>query len=129
MLAFITINCGEKVFFGRSGILPLHFCYFFSQTPSANSATEHGNGVYFSSESRQFRRFLFLRERQNAKRFPLITPSSFEQREKLLGVKPKTKNLKGFPTRPREREIFHLRKLQGNFRETKNFCLLLGNEI
>ena len=29
-------------FFGRSGILPLHFCYFFSQTPNAESATEYG---------------------------------------------------------------------------------------
>ena len=36
----------QKGFYGRSGILPLHFCYFFSQTPSAESATEHGNGNF-----------------------------------------------------------------------------------
>ena len=34
-----------KRFFGRSGILPLHFCYFFSQTPSAESATELAQGA------------------------------------------------------------------------------------
>ena len=57
--------CGEK-FYGRSGILPLHFCYFFPQTPSAESATEYGKlrgnagtagtGI-FSRRSRRLRKF------------------------------------------------------------------------
>ncbi len=35
---------GVKIFMGGSGILPLHFLlFFFSQTQSANGATEHGN--------------------------------------------------------------------------------------
>ncbi len=53
-------------FYGRSGILPLHFCYFFLQTPSAESATEYGKlrgnagmagtGI-FSRRFRRLRRF------------------------------------------------------------------------
>ena len=43
-----------KRFFGRSGILPLHFCFFFSQTPSAESATEHGNAGTREWREREF---------------------------------------------------------------------------
>ncbi len=41
-------------FFGRSGILPLHFCYFSPQTPSAESATEHGNTGTRERREREF---------------------------------------------------------------------------
>ena len=35
----------RKGFYGRSGIFPLHFCYFFLQTQSANGATELAQGA------------------------------------------------------------------------------------
>ncbi len=44
----------RKGFYGRSGILPLHFCYFFSQTQSANGATEHGNTGTRERREREF---------------------------------------------------------------------------
>ena len=34
--------------------MPLHFCYFFSQTPSAESATEHGNAGTRERREREF---------------------------------------------------------------------------
>ena len=77
----------RKGFLGRSGILPLHFYYFFSQTPSDNgaaelaqaqalgkrinptsaeSATEHGNAKFQGGGTEQREMEPFLTSLQEA---------------------------------------------------------------
>ena len=83
--------------------MPLHFCYFFPQTPSAESATEYGKlrgnaGTAGTREnfSRRFRRFRRLRRfygRMRVSRIQfyfhsanLVVPKALKLRERVSAM-------------------------------------------